>query len=351
MVDFLPKSLEIYLTDKCNLRCSYCFLNKNGEDKLKFSHLKKIIDDFLIFPKLRTINFTGGEPLIRYGLLKRIIQYSLQEIKKKESKVSINIITNVTFLEKEKKNFFEDNPIRLTFSLDGKRQTNDYYRKFKDNKESSVFKKVYKNIKRIKRDNVKVSLVFSSYTVNRLYENIDFLIKEGFLNIDFFPIAYEVWTAEKLKELNFALEKLLKKYSFLNSSYLTKLKNKEFGKDNFQCSKFILSADGNFYFCEKVLMLNSKDRQRYAIGNVNLGIDILLREILLREARLQILKLTERKCFSCPLKRYCFCPIGLYLYCSYFKKDFKDYFKSFCSISKIYISNFLKVVFNKKEVN
>ena len=64
-----PVSLIIFLTERCNARCSFCFIdfdNKETQDKKK----EISVEDFNLMSKslkgsLHHLNFTGGEPFLR----------------------------------------------------------------------------------------------------------------------------------------------------------------------------------------------------------------------------------------------------------------------------------------------
>ena len=72
--------LRISLTDRCNLRCTYCmpkeifgpdyvFLRK--DEWLRFQELDDLVEAFVRLG-VRKIRLTGGEPLLRPGLIKYI---------------------------------------------------------------------------------------------------------------------------------------------------------------------------------------------------------------------------------------------------------------------------------------
>jgi uncharacterized protein len=72
----LPKMsyMELILTDQCNLRCSYCFeKDKNPHNMSDETALAAV--DFLMEEsgpmKRVTILFFGGEPLLRFDLIKK----------------------------------------------------------------------------------------------------------------------------------------------------------------------------------------------------------------------------------------------------------------------------------------
>ncbi len=335
-------SLSIFLGGGCNLDCSYCFVDKENLEKVSSNvpELKKGISFFLKHSTKRpTINFTGGEPLLYWGELKELIEYLKRNEKKK---AFIVLSSNGTLLNKERSEFLAENNIGLSVSLDGKQDVNDVTRVFKNDKERSVFKTVWKNIKNLNKEKIKISLVFTPSTVNRLTENIKFFVENGFRLIDFYPEVYGLWSKNQLNVLKKSFNefsKFFKSTSGIKISFMEKNLIKK-NSENFCCQVLNLGPDGNFYLCDKVFSFFNKRRKKYLIGDGEKGIDEKKREKILRDAKKEILEKTDNKCLKCSWQIYCFCPIGLYLWARENKKDFKKHFQTFCEISKIYISNF-----------
>jgi MoaA/NifB/PqqE/SkfB family radical SAM enzyme len=70
---FLPKALLIYVTYRCNARCSMCGIWKDHEfsdakTELSVADLDRILSDTL-FSKVEYVNINGGEPTLRSDLL------------------------------------------------------------------------------------------------------------------------------------------------------------------------------------------------------------------------------------------------------------------------------------------
>ncbi len=66
--------LRVSLTDKCNLRCTYCMPAEGlewlaGPDLLTDEEIIRLVDIGVTRLGIREVRFTGGEPLIRRGLL------------------------------------------------------------------------------------------------------------------------------------------------------------------------------------------------------------------------------------------------------------------------------------------
>src|SRR4030095_12345059 len=65
-------NLRISVTDRCNLRCSYCMPEQEyvwlpREDILHFEEIEALVDVFLELG-VSKVRLTGGEPLLRRGL-------------------------------------------------------------------------------------------------------------------------------------------------------------------------------------------------------------------------------------------------------------------------------------------
>lgn len=109
--------LRVSLTDRCNLRCKYCMPEK-GISKLKHDDilsLEEIYELIEIFAQLgiTKIRFTGGEPLIRKGIVDLIQKVSsLKEIKE------ITMTTNGTLIKDNIEALRDAGLNRLNISLD-----------------------------------------------------------------------------------------------------------------------------------------------------------------------------------------------------------------------------------------
>jgi len=90
-------SITILPTMNCNLKCSYCFVD-GGEtkQKLSFNNSKYIIDQLIKeYPNIKKINVFfagGGEPLLNFKLMAKIINYIL----KVGLMPTVRIVTNGT---------------------------------------------------------------------------------------------------------------------------------------------------------------------------------------------------------------------------------------------------------------
>ena len=129
--------MYLILTNNCNLKCKYCFLENNPNnshhcERMVFSTAKNAIDKF--FEYLQNTNqnkasiiFYGGEPLLEKELFKNSILYCLNL----PIDWNLSIITNGTLLDKDTIEFCKKNNITIGLSIDGPQNIHDKNRLFK----------------------------------------------------------------------------------------------------------------------------------------------------------------------------------------------------------------------------
>lgn len=175
----------------------------------------------------------------------------------------------------------------------------------------------------------------------------------GFQYIDFYPQLYCQWSkkdlnlmAIKFKEFTdfyIYLLKNCKKNRVFNNSLLQNFIEERVLYKPIICRNIFLDGKGNYYLCNKVFSLPQSKRKKFIIGDFKNGIDIQLRSKMLKQKRNEIRNLVGKDCRLCRYLKYCFCPIGDYIYFSSLDLDFKQYFPQFCRLSQIYINSFLEI--------
>lgn len=94
----LPVLSEIAITQRCNLKCLFCYAGINGQAStsppdLGTKDIKKLIYKIRYEAQVPSISFSGGEPTLRKDL-PELIKYA------KDQGMRVNLITNGTFLDK-----------------------------------------------------------------------------------------------------------------------------------------------------------------------------------------------------------------------------------------------------------
>lgn len=120
MLDRYQRKIEyarISLTDKCNLRCKYCMpetgVNRlRHEDILNFSEIMRVVNA-LARLGIKKIRLTGGEPLVRRGVLELV-----REIKNTAGITEVALTTNAVLLPKMLPDLEQAKLDALNISLD-----------------------------------------------------------------------------------------------------------------------------------------------------------------------------------------------------------------------------------------
>ena len=123
--DFLESYLEnrmnqlvLQVTQKCNLRCSYCvysgdYKNRNHSQKEMSWETAKEAVDYLYGHSMSSediyISFYGGEPLLMFRLIKEVVEYVKREYCQRT--VHFNLTTNGTLFTPEIVQYFIKNNI------------------------------------------------------------------------------------------------------------------------------------------------------------------------------------------------------------------------------------------------
>lgn len=161
--DFLEHSVNhrlsyliLQVTQQCNLRCEYCIYSgiyhdtrQHQNKNMSFETAKKAIDFYLQHSdETEELNFGfyGGEPLLRFDLIKQCIEYIESHVN--GHKIRYNMTTNGTLLTEEVGAFLEKYHFSLSISLDGPKEEHNANRKFRSGEGS--FDAIMKNVKALK---------------------------------------------------------------------------------------------------------------------------------------------------------------------------------------------------------
>ncbi len=205
----IPLKVTHFITDKCNLRCSYCYINYNKEKEMNTEQIKNMLNEFA---KLGTqiYGIAGGEPLVRDDIFE-IIKHA------KSLGLMVTLATNGILIPEHIDEMH--NIDNLIISLDGPKEIHDKLRG------KGTFDKVVEAINLLNNKGIKatVNAVITKYN----FEYIDFLVefaKKHDVNLMFQPVV-EIKDNSKSdaldnKELLNVIEKI-KKLKKLNKEIIT----------------------------------------------------------------------------------------------------------------------------------
>jgi uncharacterized protein len=123
-----------HLTDRCNLRCSYCYL-PHARDDMSNETGRSAVD--AIFRSARAgssgqvkIKYAGGEPLLRYPLILELHAYARSLAEKHNIGLQEVVLSNGTLLTGEIARDLKSLGIQLMISLDGYGSYHDSHRPY-----------------------------------------------------------------------------------------------------------------------------------------------------------------------------------------------------------------------------
>ena len=134
-------ALTLMLAQECNMRCTYCY-GEGGEYKNRGMMTEGVAFqaiDYLVknsTEELLHIAFLGGEPLLNFPLLKKVVEYCKKISADTGKKFSYTITTNGTLITNDIENYLIENKIVCQISLDGTKEKNDMNRFFRNKKGS-----------------------------------------------------------------------------------------------------------------------------------------------------------------------------------------------------------------------
>ncbi len=174
-------SPTICLTHNCNLDCVYCYQKHDNNCSMSLKTACKCID--WIFENVPDdtdgieIGFIGGEPLLEFELIKKIINYTIS--KKTNKNFIFFASTNGTILTDEMKTWLINHKdiFVLGLSLDGTPDTHNHNRSNSYDKiDVSFFKETWP------MQGIKMTL--SDYSLFHLADNIKYIHSLGINSID-----------------------------------------------------------------------------------------------------------------------------------------------------------------------
>lgn len=310
--------LAVYLSNSCNLACSYCYVavNQGPAARLGFEDIRRAVDEFVarVPPERRKITFIGGEPLLDWPLFVKAATYAREAA---GPRGVLQTFTNGTLLTPDKTAFFADVGVHCTVSLDGRKEDNDLHRVYYKAKDRSVYDDAMERLRALDKSNLGVSLVFTARTVDRLLSNIDAFHRMGFGRITFNPELYENWPEDRIEILRRVLKGLARWYRALLDAgarppqlqilfaVLEAVENEAANPGWWHdCHNMTLGPDGKYYSCDKALSFPVGHAADLRSGDAAGGMDWQERQRQLDDPTTFIESAGEGA-------RQIFCPIGV----------------------------------------
>jgi len=284
---FKTFTLELSVTEKCNLGCPYCYVaNKNKfMTKETFDeNLPKVLE-FMERSGTNKLNlsFFGGEPLLNWELIKHVTKIMREEYNDLLS--GLVIITNMTMIDQEKVDFIKEWGLGVSWSFDGitSNETRPLLPMLENKDASGV---LYDGILDLYKDKMHLirqitngcKVMIWPGNVEQMVENYEFLLQMDINSPDFSIVRDDVWTKEDIISFRENCIKLADRYieevqkgtytsiGFFKLHILDAIFGYTYGKRPFSCFAgthgAVLTSEGDFYPCarfapKKIMKMNT----------------------------------------------------------------------------------------------
>lgn len=179
-LDGFTKLHIFVLSIRCNQSCQYCQVSRHSEtasssSDMSIEALRKSVDLMLHNPSPSvTMEFQGGESMLRFDLVKEGVLYAEERNKIIGKQITYVICTNLTILTDEHLEFFAEHKVQISTSLDGPAHLHNKNRPICD---GDAYATVTRNIRRAQEvlgmDAVSALMTTSSESLKYPKEIID----------------------------------------------------------------------------------------------------------------------------------------------------------------------------------
>ena len=198
------RHLGLFLTESCNLACPYCFAANMERREIDLEVARKALD-LVVGPdnpaKKVSVSFWGGEPLLCFDSLRSLVLYA-RERAGREKKVDFAVPTNLTLLTTEMIDFFQEQGVQISLSLDGDEAAQSL-RRTRGGRSSfgMVEEKLALVHDRYGSRLPGVRMTISPATAGNFADNLRFFLDRGFTHVHFSPVNEADWHEEVLLRL------------------------------------------------------------------------------------------------------------------------------------------------------
>jgi uncharacterized protein len=318
-------TLFLDITKGCNLQCKYCFADTNcpngSSDNMPESIAYHAIDKFISqieknSQKRASIIFFGGEPLLNFPLIHKVIGHTVDRIGKTGIKIKYGITTNFTLVDDAILQYMKENIDDVLVSIDGITTIQNELRT--DEQGNNSLQSILENLEKADRIGVSYGIrcTISSSNVNTLSNIIDYFVKKpNVFEIDFVAISPFNATGNIIDEkyypdINEYVNQLKRIYrehfEYLPkiapfSIYINQIQN---GGRDFPCGVMdddgisVIDVNGDIYPCVHLTSI-----KQFMIENICDA--TTCSHSVRRNLKENTKKYTEENCSECPYLRLC----------------------------------------------
>ena len=307
--------ITLEINQRCNLQCEYCYLKeKNNSAMLMETAIRSIdhaFDNVRIHKDKKLVfDFVGGEALLDFELLKKIVEYIESVNKVYSYTVIYGLTTNGTLFTNDIVDWLARYNFNLKLSIDGDRQVTNMGRKMKNAED--VYANIINNWKYVDRYEllakkpIQVTNVVTRENCRFYTKSFIHLIKE--LHIKNILTMYDINCKWNSAELKYVEEEIEASYIFffihiraypIYWNFITEVKKAVIPKRRFySCGGGLIflyiRTNGDLYACANAIQAGSK------LGNIYSGYD----KESIKNLK-EINSINNAECLECKIYPYC----------------------------------------------
>ena len=160
----------LWLTDGCNLKCTYCFQDRYKPVTTMTQDVLEQTIRFINEINPQGVAFFGGEPLLAQKAMKQVLAQTSVE--------KYFLTTNGTLLNDDIFDWLELHKVHLNLSLDGDKETQDYWR-------DNSYDRIVENLPRILHHfkTVGGQILCTCVMESKLFDNVNHIAGLGFPSV------------------------------------------------------------------------------------------------------------------------------------------------------------------------
>ncbi len=281
-------NLLLFLSDRCNMACGYCFLSLNEHPTTiltEASAVSAVSAHAARFGFRARVTILGGEPLLHPELIRTIVRRTHR------SGAKFTLVTNGTKMAPNDIEGLLDLGIEVVVSVDGGAPSHDLQRRFLGG--GHTHDVIAASLSRLDVKRLRANLVVSEATVPAFLTNIEALRELGFRRVSFHADVLNSWSEDGLRILEGALSGFVryvrivgKSQSGLSFAHLDSYRRLRSGLPGDE--EIILGADGRYYLSDAWLSLPYGRGLDGAVGDAVSGPDWARRRALLAAADAEV---------------------------------------------------------------
>ena len=298
-------NLLVFLSDRCNMACDYCFLDLNGKPGFLLSDARaaRAVDRHLAAHGSRArVTILGGEPLLHPELALSVARRA------RKGGAKVTLVTNATKAAPGLSAELAGLGVELSASVDGPAEAHDRHRRMAGGAPSHAAASAALDL--LNPDDWRVNLVLTEDTAGKLLSSVEWLRARGFRRLSFHADVRAPWSDAAHAALVAALEGFGRYARALRAAAPGALTL--WHLDSFRAAakieagdELILGADGRYYASDAFLAKPYGSALDGAVGDAGSGPDMHRREVILAEAVAGVrAALGGAECYTSPVESW-----------------------------------------------